>query len=142
MKSILIWSYDTYVPAHLAMGRLQEEGINSWLKDENTVTLGPMLSSAVGGVKLMVAEPDAQRAWEILKSLHDAHKAARSCPFCGSHDIEFVTSPRKASNWIMSFITSYFGSFAVGVEHVYHCFNCSKEFAEPVSHEGNGENNS
>lgn len=142
MKFVPVWSYDNYVPAHLAMGRLKEEGIDSWLKDENTVTLDPMLTNAVGGIKLMVAEPDAQQAWEILKNQQEAYKATLSCPYCGSHNIELVTSPRKPSNWIMSIFTYSFASFAMGVEHVYHCFKCTREFAEPVSHDTGEEEES
>ncbi len=33
----------------------EEEGINCWLKDENTVTIDPILTNAIGGIKLMVA---------------------------------------------------------------------------------------
>ena len=60
MKFVPVWSYDNYVPAHIAMGRLKEEGINCWLKDENTVTIDPILANAVGGIKLMVDENKAE----------------------------------------------------------------------------------
>ena len=68
MEFIPIAVYDNYVPAHIAMGRLEEEGIRCWLKDENTVTIDPLLSLAVGGIKLMVEKTQAQRAKEILES--------------------------------------------------------------------------
>ena len=69
MNFVIIRRYDNYVPAHIDMGLLQEEGINCWLKDENTVTIDPLLSIAVGGIKLMVAEVQAERALEILSNL-------------------------------------------------------------------------
>lgn len=69
MNFVVIASYDNYVPAHIAMGRLQEEGINCWLQDEYTVTIDPLLSNAVGGIKLMVTEPQAERALEILNTV-------------------------------------------------------------------------
>ena len=61
MKYVPVWSYDNYVPAHIAMGRLKEEGIECWLKDENTVTIDPILANAVGGIKLMVEEEKAKK---------------------------------------------------------------------------------
>ena len=64
MKFIPIWSYDNYVPAHIAMGRLKEEGIDCWLKDENTVTIDPILSNAVGGIKLMVEKVRLKKPWK------------------------------------------------------------------------------
>ena len=57
MEFILLNSYGNYVEAHIAKGVLEEEGIVCWLKDENTVTIDPILTNAVGGIKLMVAKP-------------------------------------------------------------------------------------
>ena len=66
MNFIAIRSYDNYIPAHIAMGRLKEEFINCHLVNENSVTIDPFLSNAIGGIKLMVAETQAKRAIELL----------------------------------------------------------------------------
>lgn len=68
MNFVVLSSYDNYIPAHIAMGRLQEEYINCHLQDENSVTIDPFLSSAIGGIKLMVAETQAERALEVLNN--------------------------------------------------------------------------
>jgi hypothetical protein len=68
MNFIEVSSYDNYIPAHIALGRLTEEFINCHLQDEYTVTIDPFLSNAIGGIKLMVAETQVQRALEILNS--------------------------------------------------------------------------
>ena len=68
MKYILLCSFDNYIPAHIALGRLKEEFINCYLQDEYSVTIDPFLSNAIGGIKLMVAETQADRALEILNS--------------------------------------------------------------------------
>jgi len=68
MNYILIRSFDNYIPAHIALGRLKEEYINCYLQDEYSVTIDPFLSNAIGGIKLMVAENQAERALEILNS--------------------------------------------------------------------------
>ena len=133
MQFIPIWSYDNYVSAQIALGRLQEDGIDCWLKDENTVTIDPILANAIGGIKLMVANNQAGQALDILNSLQAAHKASLSCPYCKSHNIELVSSPRKPLNWISAITTFFFSSYALTVEKNYHCFNCKKEFTEPVS---------
>ena len=49
------------------MGRLKEEGIECWLKDENTVTIDPIIANAVGGIKLMVEEEKAEASLGIIK---------------------------------------------------------------------------
>jgi hypothetical protein len=133
MQYAHVWSYDNYVSARIALGRLQEDGIDCWLKDENTVTMNPILGNAIGGIKLMVLSSQAQEALAILNGLQAAHKATLSCPFCGSHNIELVSSPRKSINWISAITTFFFSNYALAAEKNYHCFNCKKEFEEPVS---------
>lgn len=66
MQFILLTTFDNYIEAHIAMGRLKEEFINCYLKDEYTVTIDPLLSNAIGGIKLMVAETQVERAVEVL----------------------------------------------------------------------------
>ena len=130
MKFVPIRSYDNYVPAHLAMGRLKEDGIECWLKDENTVTIDPILTNAVGGIKLMVEESEAQKAWELLNELMQNYKKIIPCPKCGSNNLELVSTPRKAMTWISAITTFFLGDYALTVEKVYHCFNCNNEFPE------------
>jgi hypothetical protein len=74
MKFIQLQSFDNYIEAHMVMGNLQEENIACWLKDEYSVTIDPMLSNAIGGIKLMVAEAQAERAMEVLQSLQKNKK--------------------------------------------------------------------
>jgi hypothetical protein len=66
MFYVILYAYDNYIQAHIAMGRLQEEYINCHLQDEHTVTIDPLLSNAVGGIKLMVAAAQQARAYAIL----------------------------------------------------------------------------
>ncbi|MFM9985841.1 MAG: hypothetical protein ACKVOK_11445 [Flavobacteriales bacterium] len=46
---------------------LETAGIECITKDEETITANPMLSNAVGGIKLQVKEQDFQKAVAILK---------------------------------------------------------------------------
>ena len=71
MKYVLLRSYDNYIPAHIALGKLREEYINCYLQDEYSVTIDPFLSNAIGGIKLMVIESQLERAREILSSMED-----------------------------------------------------------------------
>jgi len=48
---------------------LQDKGINCHLIDEYIITLDPLLSPAIGGMKLMVYETQAQRAKELLEAV-------------------------------------------------------------------------
>ena len=128
MEFILLNSYGNYVEAHIAKGVLEEEGIVCWLKDENTVTIDPILTNAVGGIKLMVAKTDAERAWELLSALRKEQQQKISCPKCGSHQVDLVSTPRKVSNWASAVIGFFITSYAMPVEKVLHCFDCGNEF--------------
>jgi Putative prokaryotic signal transducing protein len=67
MEFIQVRAFDNYISAHIRMGMLQEAGINCHLKDEYTGTVGPFLSTAPGGMKLMVESTQVQRALDLLK---------------------------------------------------------------------------
>lgn len=66
MHFIILRTYDNYIPAHIAMGRLKEEYINCYLQDEYTVTIDPFLSNAIGGIKLLLSG----KSFEYLIILH------------------------------------------------------------------------
>ena len=53
--------------AHIVLGRLQNEFINCYLQGELTYTLGPFLSPSPGGIRLMVAAEQVERAKALLE---------------------------------------------------------------------------
>jgi len=130
MNFIIAQVYSNYIDANIILGRLQEEGINCWLKDENTVTIDPILTNAVGGIKLMVPDSQAERTFELLKQFRNEQKSILKCPRCGSSNVELVTTPRKASNWIGAIIGFLFINLALSGDKVYHCFDCGLEVEE------------
>lgn len=130
MEFIILNSYNNYIEAHIAKGVLEEQGIRCWLKDENTITIDPILTNAVGGIKIMIAKEDEQKAVGNLNKLRNEQKLTVICPACGSNNIELVSTPRKTYNWISAISTFFLGSFAIVIEKVNHCFDCKHEFRE------------
>ena len=128
MEFVLVRVYDNYISAHIARGRLEEEGIRCWLKDENTVTIDPVLTNAVGGIKLMVEKSRSGEAAGILRTIENENKKAHPCPKCNSLNVEFVSSPRKIKNWLSFISFGLFASYAPRVDMVYHCFDCGHEY--------------
>ncbi len=125
---IVINAYNNYVDAHIARGVLEEEGINCWLKDENTLTIDPILTNAMGGIKLMVVKEQGERAKDILEQLRKEARAAVPCPKCGSQNTDEVSTPRKASNWLTALLTFSLSDYAIAPDKVNHCFDCGHEF--------------
>ena len=110
MDFVILETFDNYIDASLMLGRLEEAGINCWLKDEQTATLNPILTNAIGGIKLMVAEDDISEATEILNALKEIKRKSFACHKCGSHNIEYITSNRKTANVVTSLLTWMLGN--------------------------------
>ncbi len=66
MKRVVVATFDDIFNAHLALGRLQSEGIDAVLADEHLVQTDWLYSIAVGGIRLRVPEKDAARAAALL----------------------------------------------------------------------------
>jgi predicted RNA-binding Zn-ribbon protein involved in translation (DUF1610 family) len=132
MEFIPVQSFNNYVEAHIAMGNLQQQHINCWLKDEYTVTIDPILASAVGGIKLMVAKVQVPRAVEILKQAAGNKHPHYACPHCGSHEIQLVDIPQKETNLFAVLINKLFGSKTIDAEQTWHCLACGSDCKHPV----------
>ena len=77
-----IASFDNFMLANMTLGLLQENEINCHLKDENIVTIDPLLNPAVGGIKLLVAETDFDSALGLIKDAETAYLNDIICPYC------------------------------------------------------------
>lgn len=73
-------------------GKLESEGILVFLKDENTLISDPLISDAIGGVKLQVYEKDRERAIEIYNEIRnyalDDEGNPIICPNCKAQKSE------------------------------------------------------
>lgn len=124
---VAVRSYDNYIPANMMLQRLEEEGIKAYLQDEHTVTIDPILSNAIGGIKLMVFKDQLERSLDLLTSFEQAYKAAVVCPQCKSANMHYISQPGNVTNWFTAMVTWLFGSYALSYRKVYKCFDCGYE---------------
>jgi predicted RNA-binding Zn-ribbon protein involved in translation (DUF1610 family) len=134
MDFVLLQSFSNYIDAQIILGRLQNEEINCWLKDENLSTIFPILGNASGDIKLMVAEDQMEKATALLQDFVKEKRNHFKCPNCGSGEIEYVSSPREIANWFSVILGLLFFRYAMTVK-IWHCFTCGAEFKEPVERE-------
>jgi hypothetical protein len=59
--------FDDQVNANIVAGRLETEGITVRMKDNHLVQMDWLYALTVGGIKLQVAQTDAERALGILR---------------------------------------------------------------------------
>jgi hypothetical protein len=133
MDFVLLQTYNNYIDAHIARGQLEDAGITCWLRDENTVTTNPIWTHAVGGIKLMVVVDELEEARNILKTIKEERTGAFVCRKCSGHNVEYISTPKKPSNWLYAFLSFFLGDFAFAPGKVYHCFDCGHEQEEEVA---------
>jgi DNA-directed RNA polymerase subunit M/transcription elongation factor TFIIS len=126
MDFITIRTFQNYFTAHIFLTRMKSAGIQCFLKDEFTVTVDPILSNAVGGIKLVVRKEDEAAANNLLNEFDEAYRQSAVCPKCGNKTIELVPKQTTA-NIATAILTWLFGSYAISVKNVYQCSSCKYE---------------
>lgn len=126
MELVTVKTFDNYFSANIILTRLQASGVVCFLKDENTVTIDPILCNAIGGIKLVVAKSDEAATIKLLRAYHIEYLLSATCPMCGSNSFTHIAKP-AAANFFTAIITWLFSSYAVAPEYVYQCGNCNYE---------------
>ncbi len=129
---IEIANYQYSSEAYLFKGKLESEGIEVFLQNENTINTDPLLSNALGGVKLFVNSEDVLQSRQILDSIPeysvDDKGELLSCPNCGSQKIIMTTTIKD----IKSFLAFIYGLLTLSMplfsKQKYKCESCSFEF--------------
>lgn len=130
MTYIELRSFDNYIEANIVLNRLQHEHINCHLKDENIVTIDPLLSPAIGGIKLMVHHSQVERAWDLLKENEAAYLRQVPCPVCKSHSLEAVTTTRQHRCKLSALASMLINGHSLEIKRIYRCTNCGYDFKE------------
>ena len=126
MNFVIIRTFQNYFNAHIILTRLRSEGIDCFLRDEFTVTVDPVLSNAVGGIKLIVSNQQLEEAKILLENFDDEYRQSAVCPRCGNRTIELVPN-QTATNLATSVLTWLLGSYAVSAKNIYQCSSCKYE---------------
>jgi hypothetical protein len=132
---ITIKTYTYPHEVYVERGKLESEGIQTFLKDEATVQVYNFYSNAVGGVKLQVFAYDAERAIAILNSVKETPRAitvfskkelesSSLCPLCGSENI----SKKKNATWLTLIPYLLVGFIFPVYRNSYICFDCDKRW--------------
>ena len=80
-------------------GKLESEGIRVFLRDEATINSDPLISAAIGGVKLQVYSVDKERAKQIYDEVRnyatDEFGKPVVCPNCKATKSEIYYSRKN-----------------------------------------------
>ena len=129
-KTIARFQYST--EAQIIKGRLEAEGIQVFLSDHLTIDTDPLVSNAIGGVKLKVLSQDALKAQHILESIKkysiDDDGNTIDCPNCKSNNIELFSTIKDAKSLFWFIFGVLFSSLPFYTKHKYRCEVCKTEF--------------
>jgi len=129
-KTIAVFQYS--YEAQILKGRLASDGIRVFLFDDLIIDTDPLVSNAIGGVKLKVLAGQEKEAIEILKSIKkysiDDDGNSITCPSCGSEKIELFSTIKDVKSLFWSVFGFLFSSLPFYTKHKYRCQNCSTEF--------------
>ena len=129
---IQIANYQYASEAYLFKAKLQSEGIEVFLQNENTVNAEPAWSHAIGGVKLFVYSDDVMKAKQVLSSvlkysLNDDGTVLK-CPECGGEKIEMFTTIKDLKSFLAFVYAVFTFSLPFYTKHKYKCESCNFEF--------------
>lgn len=96
-KILAVFEYST--EAHVTKSRLDADGFRTMLMDEKSIDTDPLISNAIGGVKLLVHVNDFDKATEIYNEIRTYQKDKTGndlfCPNCNSSRILIAPIQRK-----------------------------------------------
>ena len=131
-KVVVYRRYYDGMEANIVLSKLQSNGIECFLTNENTTNLLWHLSIAHGGINLMMDEEDFNKADLILSEtpieIEEMDKEGPRCPKCNSNNIEFGTQSKSRINWIQIIFGLLLAGPAPLITKAYHCFNCNNNF--------------
>ncbi|GAA4116328.1 hypothetical protein GCM10022393_16920 [Aquimarina addita] len=129
-KTVAVYQYSS--EALIFKGRLEAEGIEVFMKDMHTIDTDPLVSNAIGGVKVRVRIKDEPKALGILKdignySYNDIGKRIQ-CPNCQSDRVEYFTTIKDIESLLAFLFGFIFGIFPFYTKYSYRCEACRHKF--------------
>lgn len=130
----LLAEYTYTSEAFIYKGKIESEGIEIFMRDQFTIDANPMISNAVGGVKLYVKTKDYSKAKEILShisrfSVNNEGQLLR-CPNCKAEEVEMETTIKNKKSFFPFIASLLIGGLPYHVEYVYRCNACKFEFTD------------
>lgn len=134
MGLITFKTFDNSIDAHILKVKLESEGIVCYLFDEHIVSVNPLYSNLVGGIKLKINEEDLVHAKNILRELEETpytneEDLAVTCPNCQSTKLKSGYKSMRSVGAVISAIVSFLLMiFPLYRKDVYKCLDCEHEF--------------
>ena len=127
-KTIRLITCDTITEAYFIKNKLNNEGIECFLTNQNFTSLLPNYYNLFGaGVQVVVMESDYLRSRELVKDKLEPENVEKVCPYCGSTDISIGFGKHKILK-IFNVLLAILIAIPIGNIRVrYYCNTCKEE---------------
>jgi DNA-directed RNA polymerase subunit RPC12/RpoP len=129
-SKIAVFQYSS--EAQIIKSRLEAEGIEVFLNDQFTIETDPLVSNAIGGIKLKVWQEDEDKAREILKTISeyslDDNGQEIECPVCGSYKVDLFSNVRGFKSMFYFLFSFFTAALPRSTHYEYRCETCKQKF--------------
>lgn len=129
---VTIARYPYSTEAQIIKGRLEADGITVFLSDNYTIDTDPLVSNAIGGVKLKVIESQKDKALKIVQSIQpysvDDNGNPINCPNCNSTSIQLFSTVTNFKSLFWFIFGLLFSALPFYAKFDYKCEACNTEF--------------
>ena len=127
-KTTRLLTCDTITEAYFIKNKLNNEGIECFLTNQNFTSLLPNYYNLFGaGVQVVVMESDYERSRELVKDKLEPENVEKVCPYCGSTDISIGFGKHKILK-IFNVLLAILIAIPIGNIRVrYYCKTCKEE---------------
>jgi uncharacterized protein YlaI len=128
MKTEILITCDNIIEANFIQNRLENEGINSFLTNENFSHLMPLYYNIMGsGVQVIIDAKDIIKAREIISNKLSPENKDIICPYCHSKNIGLGIGKNKILK-IFNMIIAVLMIIPLGnLKPRYYCKDCKNE---------------
>lgn len=109
---------------------LRHYDINCHLKDEHIITIDPLLSPALGGMKLMVHHAHVARAWDLMDSAEAEYLKTIACPVCKAHALKTISIKKEHKTKLGALASMLLSGQSVELTKMYQCTACGYDFKD------------
>ncbi len=133
MSLVNIAAFNNSAEAYLLKSKLESEGIPAFIFDEQMITLNPLLSNGLHGIKLKVDEKNKDKALAVIHQINNTPISRNGeilhCPRCQSVNIENdFKATRSFRDFLSLLISLLFTTYPLTKHSYYRCKDCENIF--------------
>ena len=128
MRTVRLITCGTLIEAHFIKVRLNNEGIECFLINQNFTNLLPLFNNMLGsGIQIIISETELEKARKIIEDKLKPEIEEMTCPYCGSNNIRLGIGEKRGLKIVNILIALIIWLPLGNLRPKYFCRNCKKE---------------